>query len=71
MTRWRVAGSGGEEMEKLFPPLQTLPSAAFHHRPGERQKELTGRADSDVAVSNHGGRLIANVVIAYNSMLLS
>ena len=35
------------------------------------KKELTGRNDLDVAVSNHCGRLIANVVIAYNSMLLS
>jgi TnpA family transposase len=35
------------------------------------KKELTGRTDLDVAVSNHCGRLIANVVIAYNSILLS
>lgn len=35
------------------------------------EKELTGRTDLDVAVSNHCGRLIANIVIAYNSMLLS
>ena len=35
------------------------------------KKELTGRTDLDVAISNHCGRLIANVVIAYNSMLLS
>ena len=35
------------------------------------KKELTGRTDLDVAVSNHCGRVIANVVIAYNSMLLS
>ena len=35
------------------------------------KKELTGRTDLDVSVSNHCGRLIANVVIAYNSMLLS
>lgn len=35
------------------------------------KKELTGRTDLDVAVSNHCGRLIANIVIAYNSMLLS
>jgi TnpA family transposase len=35
------------------------------------KKQLTGRTDLDVAVSNHCGRLIANVVIAYNSMLLS
>jgi hypothetical protein len=34
-------------------------------------KPLTGRTDLDVAISNHCGRLIANVVIAYNSMLLS
>ena len=35
------------------------------------KKELTGRTDLDVAVSNQCGRLIANIVIAYNSMLLS
>ncbi len=35
------------------------------------KKELTGRTDLDVALSNHCGRLIANIVIAYNSMLLS
>ena len=35
------------------------------------KKELTGRTDLDVAISNHCDRLIANVVIAYNSMLLS
>ena len=35
------------------------------------KKELTGRTDLDVDISNHCGRLIANVVIAYNSMLLS
>ncbi len=35
------------------------------------KKQLTGRTDLDVAVSNHCGRLIANVVIAYNSVLLS
>ena len=35
------------------------------------KKELTGRTDLDIAVSNQCGRLIANVVIAYNSMLLS
>jgi TnpA family transposase len=35
------------------------------------KKELTGRTDLDVAVSKHCGRLIANIVIAYNSMLLS
>lgn len=34
------------------------------------KKKLTGRTDLDVAVSNHCGRLIANVVIDYNSMLL-
>lgn len=28
------------------------------------------RTDLDVDISNHCGRLIANVVIAYNSMLL-
>ena len=35
------------------------------------RKELTGRTDFEVAVSNQCGRLTANVVIAYNSMLLS
>jgi TnpA family transposase len=35
------------------------------------KKELTGRTDLEVDISNHCGRLVANVVIAYNSMLLS
>jgi hypothetical protein len=35
------------------------------------KKKLTGRTDLDMVISNHCGRLIANVVIAYNSMLLS
>ena len=30
-----------------------------------------GRTDLDVAISNQCGRLISNVVIAYNSMMLS
>jgi len=35
------------------------------------KKELTGRTDLDVAFSNECGRPIANVVTAYNSMMLS
>ena len=35
------------------------------------KKEPTGRTDLEVDISNQCGRLIANVVIAYNSMLLS
>ena len=35
------------------------------------KKHLTGKTDLDVAISNECGRLIANVVIAYNSILLS
>lgn len=35
------------------------------------RKELIGRTDLDVAVSNQCGRLVANVMIAYNSILLS
>ena len=35
------------------------------------RKELTGRTDLEVAISNQCGRLVANVVTAYNSMLLS
>ena len=35
------------------------------------KKHLTGRTDLDVAISNECGRLLANVVIAYNSILLS
>ena len=35
------------------------------------KKELIGRTDLDVAISNQCGRLIANVVIAYNSIMLS
>ena len=35
------------------------------------RKQLTGRTDLDMAISNQCGRLIANVIIAYNSILLS
>ena len=35
------------------------------------RKELTGHTDLDVTISNQCGRLLANVVIAYNSILLS
>lgn len=35
------------------------------------KKELTGRTDLDVDISNQCGRLIANVAIDCNSMLLS
>ena len=35
------------------------------------RKELIGRTDLDIAISNECGRLVANVVTAYNSMLLS
>ena len=35
------------------------------------RKELSGRTDLEVAISNECGRLLANVVIAYNSILLS
>ena len=35
------------------------------------KQHLTGRTDLDVAISNECGRLIANVVIAYNSIWLS
>ena len=35
------------------------------------KKQLIGRTDLDVAISNQCGRLLANVAIAYNSMLLS
>ncbi len=35
------------------------------------KKELIGRTDLEVAISNQCGRLIANVVIAYNSIMLS
>jgi len=35
------------------------------------KKELTGQTELDVAISNQCGRLIANVAIAYNSILLS
>ena len=33
------------------------------------KQHLTGRTDLDVAISNECGRLIANVVVAYNSLL--
>ena len=35
------------------------------------KKHLIGQTDLDIAVSNQCGRLLANVVIAYNSVLLS
>ena len=35
------------------------------------RKELIGRTDPDIAISNECGRLVANVVTAYNSILLS
>ena len=35
------------------------------------KKELIGKTDLEVAISNQCGRLIANVVIAFNSMMLS
>jgi TnpA family transposase len=35
------------------------------------KKELIGRTDLDAAISNQCGRLIANGVIAYNSIMLS
>jgi TnpA family transposase len=35
------------------------------------KKQLIGRTDLDIAISNQCGRLIANVVIAYNSIMLS
>ena len=35
------------------------------------KKQLIGRTDLEVAISNQCGRLIANVVIAYNSIMLS
>ncbi|MCB1795407.1 MAG: Tn3 family transposase [Candidatus Competibacteraceae bacterium] len=35
------------------------------------RKQLIGRTDLEVAIRNECGRLLANVVIAYNSILLS
>ncbi|MDI1231532.1 MAG: Tn3 family transposase [Methylobacter sp.] len=35
------------------------------------KKQLIGRTDLEAAITNQCGRLIANVVIAYNSMMLS
>jgi TnpA family transposase len=35
------------------------------------KKQLIGKTDLDVAISNQCGRLISNVVIAYNSIMLS
>lgn len=35
------------------------------------KKHLIGHTDLDIAISNQCGRLLANVVIAYNSVLLS
>src|SRR5690242_15562639 len=38
---------------------------------GGRKKQLIGVTDLDVAIANQCGRLTANVVIAYNTILLS
>lgn len=35
------------------------------------KKELTGKTDIDIEISNECGRLIANIIICYNSILLS
>ena len=35
------------------------------------KKQLIGSTDLDVAITNQCGRLIANVIIAYNTILLS
>ncbi|WP_408288743.1 Tn3 family transposase, partial [Paraburkholderia aspalathi] len=35
------------------------------------KKHLIGKTDLDVAISNECGRLLANIVIAFNSILLS
>jgi hypothetical protein len=35
------------------------------------RKELIGHTNPDVEISNERGRLVANIVIAYNSILLS
>jgi len=34
-------------------------------------KELTGRTDLDFAISNECGRLLANIIVYYNSVILS
>ena len=36
-----------------------------------RKKELTGRTDLEIEISNQCGRLIANAIIYYNSAILS
>ena len=35
------------------------------------KKELIGRTDLDVAIANECGRLVANIVVTFNSILLS
>jgi hypothetical protein len=35
------------------------------------KKELIGRTDVDIEISNQCGRLVANLIIYYNSALLS
>nr|MDQ6121473.1 transposase [Klebsiella pneumoniae subsp. pneumoniae] len=46
------------------------PSATLGHCPG-RRKELTGRTDIEIEISNQCARLIANTIIFYNSAILS
>jgi len=48
-----------------------VPSTAFSDCTGRGKKELIGHTDLDVEISNQCGRLVANIVIAYNSILLS
>lgn len=50
---------------------RVLPSIAIIDRPVAGKKELTGRTDIEIEISNQCGRLVANVIIYYNSAILS
>jgi hypothetical protein len=66
------AGSAATAQRTSLPePHRVVSSTRAFLAEVSGKKHLTGRTDLDVAISNECGRLIANVVIAYNSILLS
>src|SRR6202011_1962972 len=57
-----------QDTPSLHPP--TIPLRAAIAQVGGK-KELTGRTDIELEISNQCGRLIANAIIYYNSAILS
>jgi len=60
-----VAGPSGPNRVEAYHQLRSAISQVGG------KKQLIGRTDLDVAITNQCGRLIANIIIAYNSILLS